>query len=135
MKPYTSNIERETLANTNFRKVVFTAPYSQVVLMCLQSGEEIGVETHPKNDQFFRFEQGTGRAVISGVEYQIADGTAIVIPAGTEHNIINTGPDQLKMYTIYSPAHHIDGRIHATKADALADEEDEIGRASCRERV
>ncbi len=125
MTPYTSNIERETLENTNFRKVVFTAPHSQVVLMCLQQGEEIGLETHPKNDQFFRFEQGTGVAVIAGVEHPIADGTAILIPAGTEHNIINTGSGHLRMYTIYSPAHHIDGRIHATKADALADIEDE----------
>jgi mannose-6-phosphate isomerase-like protein (cupin superfamily) len=125
MTPYTTNIESATLANESFRTVVYTAPHSQVVLMCLQPGEEIGLETHPKNDQFFRFEQGTGVAVIAGVEHPIADGTAILIPAGTEHNIINTGPDKMKMYTIYSPAHHIDGRIHATKADALADDEDE----------
>lgn len=125
MKPYTSNIERETLANDNFRTVVYTAPHSQVVLMSLLPGEEIGLETHPKNDQFFRFEQGTGKAIVAGVEYDLADGIALVVPAGTEHNIINTGTEKLKMYTIYSPAHHIDGRIHVTKADALADLEDE----------
>lgn len=123
--PYTSNIERDTLANENFRTVVYTAPHSQVVLMCLNPGEEIGLETHPKNDQFFRFEQGTGKAIIAGQEYSIENGTAISIPAGTAHNIINTGAEKMKMYTIYSPAHHIDGRIHKTKADAIADVEDE----------
>ncbi len=123
--PFFTNIERDTLANENFRTVVYTAPHCQVVLMCLQPGEEIGVETHEHNDQFFRFEQGTGKAVIAGKEYSIENGTAILVPAGTEHNIINTGSEKMKMYTIYSPAHHIEGRIHVTKADAVADVEDE----------
>lgn len=124
--PYHSlNIEKETLANENFRTVVYTAPHCQIVLMCLQPGEEIGVETHAKNDQFFRFEQGIGKAIIAGKEYAIENGTAILVPAGTEHNMINTGTEKMKMYTIYSPAHHIDGRVHVTKADAVADVEDE----------
>lgn len=123
--PFHSNIERDTLANENFRTVVYTALHSQIVLMCLQPGEEIGLETHTHNDQFFRFEQGTGKSVIAGKEYAIENGTALLVPAGTEHNIINTGSEKMKMYTIYSPAHHIDGRFHVTKADAAADVEDE----------
>lgn len=122
---FSPDIERDTLANENFRKVVFTGPNSQVVLMCLQPGEDIGVETHKKNDQFFRFEQGTGKAIVAGTEYDIQNGTALLVPAGTEHNIINTGSEKMKMYTIYSPAHHIDGRVHVTKKDAQNDVEDE----------
>ncbi|OHA17388.1 MAG: cupin [Candidatus Taylorbacteria bacterium RIFCSPHIGHO2_01_FULL_44_110] len=123
--PYFSNIELATLANENFRTVIYTAEHSQIVLMSLQPGEEIGVETHAKNDQFFRFEQGTGKAVIAGHEYAIENGTAILVPAGMEHNIINTGQEKLKMYTIYAPAHHIDKRVHVTKVDAEKDAEDE----------
>lgn len=123
--PFSSNIEKDTLANENFRTVIYTAPHCQIVLMCLQPGQEIGAETHANNDQFFRFEQGTGKAILAGKEYAIENGTAILVPAGTEHNIVNTGAGKMKMYTIYSPAHHIDGRIHKTKADALADAEDE----------
>lgn len=125
MKPYHSNIEEATLANENFRTVVYTAPHCQIVLMCLQSGEEIGLETHPKNDQFFRFEKGSGKAVVGGQEYAIKNGTALLVPAGTEHNIVNTGPEKMKMYTIYAPAHHIDGRVHQTKEEAVVDVEDE----------
>ena len=125
MKPYLSNIEKLTLQNSDFRQVIYTAPHCQIVLMSLIPGEEIGLETHPKNDQFFRFEQGTGKAIVSGMEYILAEGIALLVPAGSEHNIINTGTTDLKFYTIYSPAHHIDGRIHHTKADALADKEDE----------
>lgn len=124
-KPFHQNIESATLENTNFRKVIYTANHSQVVLMSLKKGEEIGAESHPNNDQFFRFEKGEGKAVIDGKDYEIKDGTAIVVPAGVVHNIINTSDVDLKFYTIYSPAHHIDGRVHATKQDALADEEDE----------
>ena len=124
-KPFSENIEELTLANDNFRKVVYTAPHSQVVLMSLKPGEEIGTETHPDNDQFFRFEQGEGKAVIDGKDYEVKDGTATVVPAGIIHNIINTGDASLKFYTIYSPAHHIDGRVHATKEDAINDIEDE----------
>jgi mannose-6-phosphate isomerase-like protein (cupin superfamily) len=123
--PYSTNIELTTLANENFRTVVYTAPHCQIVLMCLQPGEEIGAETHAKVDQFFRFEQGTGKAVLAGKEYLIVNGSAILVPAGTEHNIINTGVDKMKLYTIYSPANHIDGRVHKTKQDAEADVEDE----------
>jgi len=123
--PFSENIEEITLLNENFRKVVYTAPHCQVVLMALKVGEEIGTESHPNNDQFFRFEKGQGKAVIDGNEYEIKDGTAIVVPAGIIHNIINTGDISLKFYTIYSPAHHIDGRIHVTKQDAINDIEDE----------
>jgi mannose-6-phosphate isomerase-like protein (cupin superfamily) len=123
--PFHGNIEELTLANDNFRQVIFTAPHCQLVLMSIKVGGEIGVETHTANDQFFRFEQGEGKAVIAGKEYEIKNGTAILVPSGTEHNIINTGSVPLKLYTVYSPAHHIDGRIHANKEDAVKDVEDE----------
>lgn len=124
MKGYNSNIEKDTRENANFRKVIYTASHSQLVLMSLKPGEEIGMETHPDNDQFFRFESGTGEVFIDGNKYEVADGSAIIIPAGSEHNVVNTGADAMKMYTIYSPAHHRDGVVHATKANALADEEE-----------
>jgi len=119
MKGFSANIEQETLANTNFRKVLYTGKHSQLVLMCLQPGEEIGMEVHTDNDQFFRFEKGEGKCIIDGNEYALADGSAIVVPAGAQHNIINTSAtEMLKLYTIYSPAHHKDGVVRATKADA-----------------
>jgi len=121
---YNKNIEEETINNTDFRRVVYTGPNSQVVLMSLLPGEDIDAEVH-QVDQFFRFEAGVGQAVIDGQTYDVSDGTAIVVPAGLEHNIINTGAEPLKLYTIYSPANHIAGRVHPTKAEALADEEDE----------
>jgi mannose-6-phosphate isomerase-like protein (cupin superfamily) len=122
MKGFSSNIEQDTLANTNFRKVLYTGKYSQLVLMCLQPGEEIGMEVHEDNDQFFRFEKGMGKCIIDGNEYDLADGSAIVVPAGAQHNIINTSTtEMLKLYTIYSPAHHKDGIVRATKAEANAD--------------
>jgi len=123
--PFYGNIEELTQKNDNFRQVISTAPHCQLVLMAIGVGEEIGVETHTGNDQFFRFEQGEGKAIIAGKEYPIANGTALLVPAGTEHNIINTGSVSLKLYTIYSPAHHIDGRVHVTKEDAVKDVEDE----------
>ncbi len=123
-KPYAENIEKLTLANNNFRMVIYTGPHSQLVLMSLLPGEDIGNEVHHV-DQFFRFEAGTGKSIIDGIEYPVADGTAIVVPAGLEHNIINTGATIMKLYTVYSPANHIDGRIHVTKAEAMVDEEDE----------
>jgi len=122
---FSGNIEELTLANENFRQVIHTAPHCQLVLMALKLGEEIGTESHPNNDQFFRFEKGEGKAVIDGKDYEIKDGTAILVSAGTVHNILNTGAIPLKLYTIYSPAHHIDGRVHATKQDAIDDVEDE----------
>jgi len=122
MKGFFTNIEKATLENENFRKVLYTAPHSQLVLMTLQPNEEIGMEIHPDNDQFFRFEAGIGKVIIDGNEYNVTDGDAIVVPAKAEHNVINVSADQkLKLYTIYSPAHHKDGVIRATKAEAEAD--------------
>ncbi len=131
MKGFSTNIEQATLANNSFRKVLYTGKHSQLVLMCLQPGEDIGKEVHAENDQFFRFESGTGKCIIDGNEYELADGVCIVVPAGSEHNIINTSnTETLKLYTIYSPAHHLDGIERATKADAEADSPDFDGRTS-----
>ena len=121
MKGYSANIEKETLANKNFRKVLYTGAHSQLVLMSLKPNEEIGMEVHTDNDQFFRFEKGEGKVLIDGNEYIVGDGSAIVVPSGAEHNVINTsGIDDLKLYTIYSPAHHQDGVVRLTKAEAEA---------------
>ncbi len=125
MQYYFGNIEEETLNNWYFRKVIFTGDHCQLVLMSLKPGEEIGLETHPHVDQFFRIEKGEGKMIIGGDEKNIKEGGAFIVPAGTEHNIINTGNTELKIYTIYSPANHIDGRVHKTKADALSDAEDD----------
>jgi len=126
MKGYISNIEKETLANENFRKVLYTAKHSQLVLMSLLPKEEIGAEVHTL-DQFIRIEAGTGRAILDGITTEIADGSAIVIPAGTNHNIVNDSEtDKMKLYTIYSPPEHTDQKVHATKADAMADTTDEF---------
>ena len=123
MKGYHANIEKLTLENTYFRKVLFTAHHSQLVLMSLKPGEEIGLETHKENEQFLRFESGKGKAIIGEEEFSLKDGDAVIIPAGTRHNIINTSDTEpLKLYTIYSPAHHPDGTIHKTKAEAEAAE-------------
>lgn len=119
---YHGNIESETKANENFRKVIFTGEHCQLVLMSLKPGEEIGQEIHPNVDQFFRVDAGEGRAVVAGQEYPLQDGMALIVPAGAEHNLINTGTETLKLYTIYSPANHPDGTIHATKAEADAAE-------------
>ena len=122
MKGFNANIEKETLKNGNFRKVLYTGKHSQLVLMSLKPMEDIGMEVHPDNDQFFRFEKGEGKCVIDGNEYALSDGSAIVVPAGAEHNIINTSAtEDLKLYTIYSPAHHKDGVVRATKEEAVAD--------------
>lgn len=120
MTGYCANIEELTLSNTYFRRVLFTAPHSQLVLMALQPGEEIGAEVHEDHDQFFRFEAGRGEIVIDGTTYQVSDGFAAVVPAGANHNVVNTGAEVLKLYTIYSPAEHKDGTVHKTKAEALA---------------
>ena len=121
-KGYNANIEKDTIANTNFRKVLYTGAHSQLVLMSLKPNEEIGMEVHRENDQFFRFEKGEGKCIIDGNEYILADGSVIIVPAGAEHNVINTGAtEDLKLYTIYSPAHHKDGVVRATKAEAEAD--------------
>ncbi|OIP79703.1 cupin [Candidatus Peregrinibacteria bacterium CG2_30_44_17] len=123
MKGFTTNIEKDTLENTNFRKVLYTSEHSQLVLMNLKPNEEIGMETHSKNDQFFRFEKGHGECIIDGNKYEVGDGIAVVIPAGAEHNIINTSDtEDLKVYTIYSPAHHKDGIVRTTKKEAEAND-------------
>lgn len=120
IKGYVGNIEEKTVGNEYFREVLFTAPHSQLVVMALQPGEEIGMETHPEHDQFFRFESGHGEVVLDGEKSLVSNGFAVVIPAGTEHNVINTGAEVMKLYTIYSPAEHKDGTVHRTKAAAEA---------------
>ncbi|MDP2820981.1 MAG: cupin domain-containing protein [bacterium] len=123
MKGFVGNIEKDTLENENFRKVLYTAKHSQLVLMCLKPGEEIGMEVHPDNDQFFRFEKGRGKCIINGNEYEVGGGFAVIVPAGAEHNVINVSDtDELKLYTIYSPAHHKDGIARITKEEAVANE-------------
>ena len=125
MKGFNTNIEKATLENANFRKVLYTSKHSQLVLMCLQPKEEIGMEIHAGNDQFFRFEKGQGEVIIDGHEYKVEDGSAVVVPSGAEHNIINTSDtEELKLYTIYSPAHHKDGIVRVTKAEAEANDEE-----------
>ena len=118
MAGYSVDIERATLNNGHFRQVLFTGPKSQLVLMALQPGEDIGKETHPDTDQFIRVEAGEGKAVIDGKEIALRDGSAVVIPAGAEHNVMNVGRTALKLYTIYTPPEHPDGTIHHTKAEA-----------------
>jgi mannose-6-phosphate isomerase-like protein (cupin superfamily) len=122
MKGFNTNIEKATLENDNFRKVLYTGKHSQLVLMSLAPDEEIGMEVHEENDQFFRFEKGQGKCIIDGNEYELKDGSAIIVPSGAQHNIINTSAtEELKLYTIYSPAHHQDGVVRKTKAEAEAD--------------
>ena len=131
MKGFNINIEKAVLENNNYRKVLYTSKHSQLVLMSLKPKEEIGMEVHPDNDQFFRFEKGTGKCVIDGNEYEVKDGSAIVIPAGAEHNVINVSENtDLKLYTIYSPAHHKDGVVIKTKAEAEANSPDFDGKTS-----
>ena len=122
MKGFHANLEKATLENENFRKVLYTGGHSQLVLMALRPGEEIGMETHPDNDQFFRFEKGDGEVMIDGNVYKVHDGDGVIVPAGAEHNVRNTSATEpLKLYSIYSPAHHKDGVVRATRAEALAD--------------
>jgi mannose-6-phosphate isomerase-like protein (cupin superfamily) len=124
-KGYKENIEKLTVENDNFRKVLYTGEQIQLVLMSLKPGEDIGSEVHPENDQFFRIDAGNGKAVINETEYDISDGDAVVVPKGAEHNIINTSEtEDLKFYTIYAPSHHKDGIVRATKQEAMDNEED-----------
>jgi len=123
MKGFSTDIEEATLENSNFRKVLYTSKHSQLVLMSLKPGEDIGMEVHEENDQFFRFEKGQGKCIIDGNEYNVGDGVAVVVPSGAQHNIINTSKtDYLKLYTIYSPPHHKNGIIRTTKEEAEANE-------------
>ena len=116
MKGYLIHIEKETLTNTDYRRVLYTAKHSQLVLMSLAPGEEIGEEVH-ELDQFIRVEMGEGKVVLDGVEHDISTDMAVVIPEGTRHNVINVGATPLKLYTIYSPPEHKDGTVEKTKAD------------------
>jgi mannose-6-phosphate isomerase-like protein (cupin superfamily) len=122
-KGYHVNIEKDTLNNNSFRKVLYTAKNMQLVLMSLKAGEEIGEEIHNDNDQFFRFESGNGKCIINDNEYELIDGDVIIVPAGSKHNIINTGKKPLKLYTIYSPPHHKDGIEFKDKEDAEKSDE------------
>lgn len=125
MKGFKINIEKAATGNDNFRRVLYTSSHSQLVLMSLKPDEEIGEEVHHDNDQFFRVESGQGKCIIDRNEYELREGDGIVIPAGARHNVINTSKEaSLKMYTIYSPAHHKDGIVRVTKADAVAHEEE-----------
>jgi mannose-6-phosphate isomerase-like protein (cupin superfamily) len=127
---YIVNIEKTTKENTNFRKVLYTAKHSQLVVMSLRPGEEIGEEVH-NLDQFIRVEEGQGKAILNGTEYLLEDGSAVVIPEGTSHNIINTSPDkEMKLYTIYSPPNHRDKVVHTTKEEAEADSEHFDGKTT-----
>jgi mannose-6-phosphate isomerase-like protein (cupin superfamily) len=128
---FKSNIEKDTLENKNFRKVLYTGKHLQLVLMTLKPGEDIGMETHPYNDQFFRFEGGNGKCVIDGNEYDVKDGDDVLIPAGAKHNVTNVDQkSELKMYTIYGPPNHQDGTIRATKEEAMKNDEEFDGKTS-----
>jgi mannose-6-phosphate isomerase-like protein (cupin superfamily) len=122
MKGFIKNIEEISIENEYFRQVLYTAKNCQLVIMALKPGEDIGMEVH-KLDQFFRVEEGNGVAVLDGVRTEISAGFAVLVPAGTNHNIINTGTDPLKLYTLYAPPNHRDGVVHHTRADAEADNE------------
>lgn len=131
MKGFKSNIEKDTLKNKNFRKVLYSASHCQLVLMSLKPKEEIGAEVHPDNDQFFRFEAGRGRVEIDGNKYTVKDGDAVIIPAGAKHNVINvSATEDLKMYTIYSPPHHKDQIVRKTKAEAEANDQEFDGKTT-----
>ena len=131
MKGYNTNIEKDTLNNNNFRKVLYTSKHLQFVLMSLRPGEEIGEEVHTENDQFFRIEGGHGKCIIDGNEYEIKDGDAIVIPSGAKHNVLNIdNQTDLKMYTLYAPPHHKDEIVRATKKEAEDNEAEFDGKTT-----
>ncbi len=130
-KGYHAPIESDTLANDNFRKVVYTGQHMQLVLMTLEPGQDIGLEIHEDGDQFFRFESGTGKVIINETEYAVEDGDVIIVPAGAQHNVINTSStEMLKLYTIYSPSHHLEGITRVTKHDAEIDSPEFDGRTT-----
>ncbi len=131
MKGYKTGIEKDTLENTDFRRVLYTGKHSQLVLMALKPGEEIGSEVHESVDQFFRFEESEGKVVIDDHEYKVKDGDAAIVPSGARHNVVNTSKDKLlKLYTIYSPPEHIDKVVRHTKAEALAKPEEWDGKTT-----
>jgi mannose-6-phosphate isomerase-like protein (cupin superfamily) len=131
MKGYVTNIEKETMKNSNFRRVLYTGKNSQLVLMDLKPGEEIGEEVHQTIDQFFRFEKGEGIVSIDGVRQKVVDGDAVIVPSGARHNVMNTSKNaDLKLYTIYSPPEHQDGTVRKTKSDALAKPEEFDGKTT-----
>lgn len=129
MNGYIQNIEAIAAGNKAFRRVLYTAQHCQLVIMALKPQEEIGLETH-KLDQFFRIEEGAGQAVLEGVTTEISAGFAVLVPAGTKHNIVNTGSSPMKLYTLYSPPNHRDGVVHQTRSDALADTEKFDGKTT-----
>lgn len=131
MKGFKDNLEKDTLENDNFRKVLYTGKHNQLVLMSLNPREEIGMEAHPKNDQFIRIEKGNGKGIIDGHEYHLKDGVSVLIPAGAKHNIINTSDSEpMKLYTVYSPPHHKDGLVRKTKKEAEENEEEFDGETT-----
>lgn len=124
MAGFYTNIEEKTKQNSFFRQVLYTGKHAQLVLMSLKPGEEIGMEVHTGVDQFFRFESGEGKVIIDGEEFNVTGSDVVIVPAGSNHNVINTSTtEDLKLYTLYSPPNHPDGTIHKTKAEALAAEE------------
>ena len=130
-KGFMTDIEKDTVENNDFRKVLYTSKFSQLVLMSLKPGEDIGMEVHDDVDQFFRFEEGEGKVIIDDTTYRVKDGSAVVVPRGARHNVVNASKDaSLKLYTIYSPPEHRDGVNHKTKADAEADDEHFDGKTS-----
>jgi len=130
MKGYVSNIEKLSLENNNFREVLYTAKNSQLVVMSLRPMEDIGEEVHGL-DQFIRVESGIGKAILNDIEYPLENGSAVVVPAGVKHNIVNTSDDlPMKLYSLYSPPEHRDGVMHATKEDAMADHEEFDGNTT-----
>ncbi len=131
MKGFHGNIEQLSLDNDTFRTVLYTGKHLQLVVMSIPVGGEIGQEVHDENDQFIRIEQGTGKAIIDGNEYELADGDVVLIPQGAEHNVLNTSRDTvLKLYTLYGPSHHEDGTVQATKEEADADDEHFDGKTT-----
>ena len=125
------DLEKETRKNSDFRHVLYTGKFSQLVLMNLRPGEDIGEEVHDTVDQFFRFEEGEGKVIIDGTEHIVKDGSGVIVPSGAKHNVINTSSKKnLKLYTIYSPPEHIDKVVRHTKADALREPEEYDGKTT-----
>ena len=128
-KGFVADLEKETRKNTDFRRVLYTGRFSQLVLMKLAPGEEIGEEVHDTVDQFFRFEEGEGMVIIDGVKHRVQDGSGVIVPSGARHNVLNTSSKKdLKLYTIYSPPEHQDKVVRHTKADALKQPEEYDGK-------